>query len=145
MARRKSPFIPCEIKTGLDALNKGDRNKINCHDLAIVESVDIDACFKKGEPNAPRWDYYIGIERKGELYLEVHEVSEGELQALLAKAHWLRGKITDLNWPSTLGRPLFVAPTKGITPFAAFGDLSKRLALHKITVVMKGDRIAEQF
>lgn len=143
VVRRKLPLTPCVIKTGLEALNKGNRDKINLDDLEVVGSVDIDACFRKSEPNAPRWDYYICIKRKSELYIEVHEVSEDEIQKILNKANWLREKIANLAWPSTTGRPLFIAPTKGISPHAAYGVLSKRLAMHKITVVMKGDRIAD--
>jgi len=143
MPPRKPTLAGTVSKTGLNALNRGNQNKLNLVDLEIVESVDIDACFRDSEPNAFRWDYYLGIRRRGELYVEVHEVSEDEFQRLLDKAGWLREKIEILAWPSTPGRPLFVAPTKGITPFTAYGVLSKRLSMHKLTVVMKGDRIAD--
>lgn len=145
MAQRKVvlPGTACSTKAGLEALNKGNRNKVNLAGLTVVESVDIDACFSLDEPNACRWDYYIGIGRRGELYLEVHDISEDHIQRILDKATWLREKIEDLNWPATLGRQFFVAPTKGISPFSAYGVLSKRLALHKITTVRKGDCIAD--
>ena len=133
----------CVTKPGLKALTKGNRNKLRVEGLVIIESIDIDACFQAREPNEPRWDYYIGIQGRGELYVEVHEVSEAEYDKLLRKAPWLREKITSLGWPSTNGRPLFLAPTKGISPFGIFGDLAKRLAMHKMTIAMKGDRIAD--
>lgn len=145
MARRKPALngTTCIEKTGLDALKQADRNKLELDGLEILNSVDIDACFKSIEPNSNRWDYYLGIKRHGELYFEVHEVSDTEYQKLLDKAVWLRNKITTMKWPETPERPLVVAPTKGITPFSAYGVLSKRLALQKIAVVMKGDRISD--
>jgi hypothetical protein len=146
VARKKTALAgtTCDAMSELDALSKGDQNKLNLEGLEAAHSVDIDACFQEAEPNAFRWDYYIGLlKRKGELYVEVHEVSEGEVARIQKKAEWLRAKVVTYGWPSTPGRPLFVAPTKGISPFALYGTLSKRLALSKITVVMKGDCIAD--
>lgn len=146
MASRKKAALAgttCKSKPELDALTKGDRNKIDLTGLTAVDSVDIDNCFSEVEPNANRWDYYVGIGRRGELYLEVHAVSDDEVAKLIAKSAWLKDKITSLGWPQSEGRPFFVAPTKGISPFAMYGVLSKRLAVHKMTVVMKGDRIAD--
>lgn len=143
MARRKPKLAPCAAMAGLGALSKGDKNKLNLDNLVIDESVNIDACYKVSEPNANRWDYFIGIQRRGELYVEIHEVSEAHFQKLLDKASWLREKISKCGWPLTPGRTLFVAPTRGISPFELYGVLSKRLAVHKITVVRKDDLIVE--
>ncbi len=137
------PGCNCPLSPGVTALKKGDRNKINLEGLDPRESCEVDACFKAVEPHANRWDYYIGLGRNGALYFEVHEVSEAELVCLMAKAQWLREKIASLGWAEIGGRSLFVAPTKGITPFALYGELSRRLALKKITVIMKGDRVCD--
>ncbi len=144
MARRKTGFPDhdCAVCPGIEALEKGHRNKVNWEGLEALESVNTDRCFELREPNAFRWDYYVGFGRQGECYLEVHEVSEDHLPRVLAKASWLRTKIEVLDWPCTPGRPLFVAPTKGISPFALYGDLSKRLALQGIQVLRKGDLLA---
>lgn len=145
MARRGPILNGCECadRDGLEALSKGDRNKINLGTLEATKSVNIDECFRAAEPNSNRWDYFIQLRKHGALYLEVHEVSEVEFDRVVSKAKWLREKINALAWPETDGRPLVVAPTKGITPFSAYGTLSKRLALHKISVVMKGDQVAD--
>lgn len=137
------PGCPVESSDGLDALEKSHRTMLNLAGLVALESVDVDESFRKLEPNSSRWDYYIGLKKAGEIYLEVHEVSEQSLGRIEKKAEWLRAKITDLAWPETAGRPLLVAPTKGISPAAVFGELTRRLAMQKIAIVMRGTRIAD--
>jgi hypothetical protein len=139
--RRPEPCSPCPILDGLAALTEAHRNKINTEGLQIRGSVDLDGCFVQTEANANRWDYFIEVERKGELYLEVHEVSEEEVACLVSKANWLRAKIDQLAWPQTDGRPFFVAPTRGVSPYSLYGTLSLILASHRMMVVRKGDLI----
>jgi hypothetical protein len=146
MARKKPTLAGISVSEhleGLNALDNDNQNKLNLAGLSATESVDIDQCFEKAEPNATRWDYYIGLKKHGELYVEVHKVNEQELGKLLKKAAWLRDKIEQLNWPLTAGRPLLVAPTAGIAFGATHGNLSRQLALKKITIVMKGVRVAD--
>lgn len=144
MRQRKSTLagIPAQDhQEGLLALDNDNHRKLNLTGLTVVESVNIDQVFKPTEPNATRWDYYLGIRRHGEIYVEVHKVNEDELPKLLDKAAWLRNKITTLQWPATEGRPLLVAPTSGIP--LSHGHLAKQLALKKILLVRKGDAIAD--
>lgn len=144
--RRKKaalPGCPVESSSGLEALDKSHRNMLGLTNLLPLESIDIDESFEELEPNSARWDYYIGLRKVGEIYLEVHEVSEQSLDRIARKADWLREKIHDLGWPATEGRPLLVAPTKGISPASVFGELTKRLALKKISIVMRGTPIVD--
>jgi hypothetical protein len=121
----------------------GNANKINPGSLRISSSVDVDACFEAIEPNANRWDYFINTS-SGEIYIEVHKVNQEQLHKLIAKAEWIREKIASMGWPEVPGRPLLVAPTAGISPFALLGVLARQLALHKISIVMKGDPLGSK-
>ena len=145
MTRRKSTTLkdvpPTEHKTGLLALDNNNQNKLNLTGLKVQESVNIDQAFKIAEPNATRWDYYIGIARHGEIYIEVHKIDDEELEKLYKKVEWLRDKINQLGWPATAHRPLLIAPTTGIP--LSHGHLTRKLALKKILVVRKGDLISE--
>jgi hypothetical protein len=129
------------IRDGLEALSKADRNKLRLEGLTVVDSADIDACYEDLEPDSTRWDYYIGLARKGAMYVEVHKVNYDELDKIYAKAKWVRTKIANLGWPEVEGRPLYVCPTAGIELGAA-EDIRRRLALKKIIVVMKGDLVS---
>ncbi|MBP1205784.1 hypothetical protein JOD97_003846 [Duganella sp. 1411] len=128
------------VHDGLDALKKADQNKICLDGMVVVESVDIDKCFAKIDPNGSRWDYYIGLLKQGAIYVEVHEISYDHLDKIFEKAKWLREKIAEYDWPEVDGRPLLIAPTKGIS-FAVAQDLHRRLAQEKIIAIMKGDLI----
>lgn len=146
MARKKKSPLAGDVivvHDGLGALDKPNKNKLNLDGLKIVNSVDVDKCFENSEPQATRWDYYIGLQGKGALYVEVHKVNEDEIENIIEKAIWLRAKIEELGWPEVDGRPLFVAPTAGIALGAA-QYLRRKLALHKITIVMKGDQILKE-
>lgn len=144
---KKSSLGNIVTKDGLSALTTANQNKINISDLKPMESADIDEHFRAGEPNETRWDYYIGFQKKGEMYLEVHKVNEDELSKLISKAEWLQEKIRRLSWPQTEGRPFFVAPTAGIplSPASLYGALSRSLALKKIAIIRKGDEVKSFF
>ena len=81
---------PCQRK-GLQALS-GDRARVEpAHPRLVQGSVNLDACLKKSEPHAHRWDYVIGYgeERREKVYyVEVHPASD--LSGLLAKHAWLQ-------------------------------------------------------
>jgi hypothetical protein len=144
MARKPATLttVPAAAhQPGLLALDNDNQNKLNLTGLQVQESVNLDLAFQPAEPNATRWDYYIGIAKHGEIYLEVHKLNDAELDKLLKKAEWLRSKIAQFDWPATAGRPLFLAPTSGIP--LSHGHLAKQLALKKILVVRKGDLIAK--
>ncbi len=144
MARKPATLntVPAAAhQPGLRALDNDNQNKLNLTGLQVQESVNLDQAFKASEPNATRWDYYIGLTRHGEIYLEVHKLNDTELDKLFKKAEWLRSKIAQCGWPATEGRPLLLAPTSGIP--LSHGHLAKQLALKKIVVVRKGDLIAK--
>ncbi len=143
VTRRKTALAGAMIiaHDGLDALKKADQNKLRLDGLVVVESVDVDKCFTKIDPDGTRWDYYIGLLKRGAIYVEVHEVSYDHLEKIFEKAKWLRARIAEHGWPEVDGRPLLVAPTKGIS-FAVAQDLHRRLAQKKIIAVMKGDLIS---
>lgn len=146
MATRKRKLFEGDIvqlHDKLSALSKADSNKLNLSGLKILHSANIDEDYRQLEPNATRWDYYLGTEKHGEIYVEVHRVDEDELERIFRKAAWLKAKIEELGWPYTPGRPYLVAPTAGITPGLIYGTLRKRLVLKKIDIVMKGSKVVE--
>jgi hypothetical protein len=66
-----------------------------------TESIDLDAHFEHGEPNACRWDYGVGIKHgtvEFLVWVEPHPASStGEVKRLVDKVNWLR---TKLNTPA---------------------------------------------
>jgi len=145
MKRRRKNLLAGDmivVHDGLGALEKAHQNKLRLDGLQVIDSVDIDKCFLELEGNEKRWDFYIGLLKRGAIYVEVHEVSYEELDRIIGKAEWLRKKIVEYGWPEVEGRPLLLAPTAGI-PLGAAQDLQRRLALRKMIIVMKGDLISK--
>jgi hypothetical protein len=84
------------LKPGMQALKSADARCVTCDDTRqLAGSVDVDTALSHDEPNATRWDYAIGVGRKGKsdfvTWIEVHPASStGEVKVVLNKLDWLK-------------------------------------------------------
>ena len=95
-----SGLVPGDCRPGLQALNPADRQRVICQDTRSLEgSICLDDALKKMYPQAPRWDYGVGLEKEQKvlaIWVEVHPArSGGDVQSLLAKAHWLKARLQE--------------------------------------------------
>jgi hypothetical protein len=76
------------LQPGLQALGHYS-TLIQCNNPMLVEgSVDIDSCLQPFYPQDHRWDYALG-HRNVIYYVEVHHVSDSEVQSVIDKLRWL--------------------------------------------------------
>jgi len=88
--------------SGLRALTDSDRKRIVPDKASILGSVNLDAALRQHYPNAPRWDYGIGIQ-KGKPYaiwVEVHPADTSNVDEVLKKLAWLK------DWLAHAAQPL---------------------------------------
>jgi hypothetical protein len=81
---------------GLQALSTADQKKVTCKDATrLAGSVNLDDALAKTQPQAPRWDYGIGVKanpkRDRVCWVEVHPANASHIQPVLKKLQWLRG------------------------------------------------------
>lgn len=92
-AVKKTTSIEKELKVGLKALKKSDRNRVSCKDPSLRGSVDIDSALRILHPSAARWDYVVGIGRSRQqdsaIWIEVHPASSLHINEVLSKLRWL--------------------------------------------------------
>jgi hypothetical protein len=82
-------------RPGLQALRNVDHAKIQCADpRSLTGSVNLDEALSQSHPNDPRWDYGIGLRKRGRsehvIWIEVHPASSRHVQEVLSKLSWLR-------------------------------------------------------
>ena len=82
-------------RPGLRAVKAEYRDRFVCDDpRQLVGSIDIDTALKDALPNAPRWDYGIGVGRgqAGDRVhrVEVHPATHGDVKDVLKKLAWLK-------------------------------------------------------
>ena len=79
------------LENGLQALERGDKNKINVNSSRDLKgSVYIDKCLERRYPNAPRWDYVFGYKNRV-YYVEVHPADNArKVTEVTAKLRWLK-------------------------------------------------------
>lgn len=131
------------LKPALTSIKKSDRNKINLETLIPECSADVDKAFRKSEPNANRWDYYLCVRKKRHhipIYFEVHRVDHDAVSLLVRKAEWLRDKISVEHWPMISTVPFLVAGANALPPTSPQARL---LAMNKLVVISKGARVAD--
>lgn len=85
--------VAAAFRPGLQALG-ADSHVLSCDDTRrLTGSIDLDASLAESCPEAPRWDYGIGV-RAGSLeravWLEVHTATTTEVGRVLAKLAWLK-------------------------------------------------------
>ncbi|MGI9250495.1 MAG: hypothetical protein ACR2PR_04785 [Pseudohongiellaceae bacterium] len=86
---------------GKQAMQKMYRTQIvAANNINIVGSIDLDAHFKKTEPNNNRWDYSLGFsvgrnnDCKFVIHVEPHPASNPqEIDTVIKKLRWLRDKL----------------------------------------------------
>lgn len=83
--------------SGKGALDSSYRSMVEAS-ASFTASLDMDEAFLHSEPQAPRWDYGLGIAEAGDIekafWLEPHPASStGEVQRMLAKLEWLKAKL----------------------------------------------------
>jgi hypothetical protein len=81
------------LRKGLQALGPNSKRvTLNKHCKA-VHSIDLDESLKAQYPNAPRWDYGIGL-KENEVeriaWVEVHPATSSEVDTVLKKRAWLK-------------------------------------------------------
>ncbi|MCI0695880.1 hypothetical protein L0337_28250 [candidate division KSB1 bacterium] len=94
-AVQATPALKKAFKDGLQALRQTDRSRIACkkpHDLA--GSVNAGAMLEEALPNAPRWDYGVGvhIDKNSDrvIWIEIHPASSHHINDVLSKLQWLK-------------------------------------------------------
>ena len=89
---------------GIQGLKPSHRRLISCADGRLLTgSVDLDAALLETHPNAPRWDYGIGLRqgnRECAVWVEVHSAQTNKVREVLNKHRWLK------DWLSTDAEPL---------------------------------------
>lgn len=106
-AIKKIPSLADNLKPGLQALRRNDRNAVSIEDSRKLSgSIDIDKALESEYPNENRWDYCIGVRRTTHsdsiVWVEVHPANSRSVSDMLAKAKWLK------SWLTSSGKPLRV-------------------------------------
>ena len=112
-AIKKIPSLADNLKPGLQALRRNDRNAVSIEDSRKLSgSIDIDKALESEYPNENRWDYCIGLRRTTHsdslVWVEVHPANSRSVSDMLAKAKWLK------SWLKSSGRPLGVLCSGGL-------------------------------
>ncbi len=92
-----SGLNPEDCQPGLQALSSADRQRVICQDPRSLEgSICLDGALKKLYPQAPRWDYGIGLRKGLAIWVEVHPARSGEdVRSMLDKLQWLRARLQE--------------------------------------------------
>jgi hypothetical protein len=89
------PRLRGAYRPGLQAVKGEYRERIQCNDTRrLAGSLDLDSSLQNGLPNAPRWDYGIGVRVSQHPdrchWVEVHPATEGDVKDVLKKHDWLK-------------------------------------------------------
>lgn len=92
---RQTPDVATGYMSGLGALKRSDRPKINVSDNRLLGgSVNIDGCTVGRYPEDNRWDYVFDYNDRF-FFVEVHPANTSEVRVVLNKLAWLE------NWLRT--------------------------------------------
>ncbi len=128
-----------ELKPGLQALSKTDRQYVTCDKpRGLAGSVNLDAALRQALPNEPRWDYVIGLKQKGRsdeaVWLEIHPASStGEVEVVLKKLAWLKGWCGERAVSLTKLSRRYVWVATGRVAFSPNSPQYKKLTMAGIT------------
>ena len=136
-------------RVGLQALLEGDRNRLSCQDTRKISgSLNLDAEVALLYPNAPRWDYGIGIKKTESkdkaIWVEVHPADANQVQKIIDKLTWLKNWLMNSapNLTSITGNGSpYVWVASGSVSFQRNSPQTKRLALEGIAFPQKYYRI----
>jgi hypothetical protein len=134
-AVEQTPSISCSYCSGLQALTATDRERITPRNSKLLAgSLNLDDALKDKQPNAPRWDYGIGVRRSRRksdsvLWIDVHPASSDHNRAeIMGKLDWLK------SWLKGEGRRLgalnrsFTWIASGRVAFSATAPQMRELA-----------------
>lgn len=98
-ALEKTPGLENSYEPGLQALRRPERTRIFVSDpRTLTGSVDLDHALRRSQPDAPRWDYGVGL-RGGTtdrvVWIEVHPASTKNVKEVISKLDWLRDWLRD--------------------------------------------------
>lgn len=116
---------------GLNAVQGTYRSSISASTGAVFSgSVDMDQHFLVSEPHANRWDYGAGV-NKGDtemaFWIEPHPASStGEVDVMLRKLVWLKGKLGQTPYAQLRARTDHAA-TSGYVPYRWLASGSIRI------------------
>lgn len=126
-------------RPGLQALKPADSERIECADTRILAgSADVDAALSHTLPNAPRWDYAVGLNYDQNndkvLWIEVHPASATHnVNEVLEKLAWLKSWLTEFAPDLHRLTREYVWIATGKVTFPATSPARRRLASAGIT------------
>ena len=128
------PSIQSHYREGTQALRAQDRRRLTCSNARRLQgSVDLDTALMPVYPQAPRWDYGIGIARGSAkdlvVWLEVHSASSlRNLTEVLRKLEWLRDWLGS-DAPALRSLPSsYVWLASGVVAFRSGSKHARRIA-----------------
>lgn len=84
-------------RPGLKALGRSHSRLVSCNDSnRLTGSIDLDAALRQEQPNASRWDYWIGYRHDGTehaVWVEVHGAQTSKVREALRKLDWLKDRL----------------------------------------------------
>jgi hypothetical protein len=127
------PHLKGALCRGLGALTASDKSHVSKRSSTrLVGSLDIDKALKPSQPNAHRWDYFVGVQEENKIrihWIEIHPASStGNIAEIEAKMSWL------VRWMKTT--PLVCYPrnlvwiASGKSAFNSRHPGMKKLASH---------------
>lgn len=90
--------LAAALKPGLRALGNHSSLVTVAQPRKPSHSVALDEALKEQFPNAPRWDYGIGLQsgrHDSVAWVEVHPATSGEVDTVLAKLKWLKAWLSE--------------------------------------------------
>jgi len=95
-AVENTPSIAEAYRPGLQAMEKEHRDHVAPPDTRLLTgSINLDRALATAMPNAPRWDYGVGLKTRTQsekaIWIEVHPASSNHIDGILAKLGWLKG------------------------------------------------------
>jgi len=125
-AVKQTPDVADALQAGLQALSRPERRRVEVSDTGSLRgSINLDDALKAVEPNAPRWDYGVGVRgnRNNDraIWVEFHPASSGHVDEVIRKGEWLR------SWLSTRAPDLDrLTPKSGAFKWVATGSTRLR-------------------
>ena len=98
-AVRQTPDVDGALRAGIQALSPSHRRQVRVKNARRLRgSIDVDKALSGSMPNAPRWDYGIGLSGSRDdraVWVEFHPASSSHVDDILKKHAWLRGWLRD--------------------------------------------------
>ena len=133
---RKNSSLLGHVYDGIQALKKSHRGTIEgpVRDI-VVDSIDLDSALQESYPNAPRWDYLVGLDDpRHVIAIEPHSARSDQVSVVIEKKkHAMLQLSTHLGAGVSVRAWYWIA--SGTTQFNALERERLRLVKHGITFV----------